>query len=337
MRAVRLHEFGIDGLRVDGIERPEPGPGEVLVAMKAASLNYHDLAAVLGLANPRMGLPRIPLSDGAGEVVEVGPGCSRWQCGDRVTSVFFEDWRAGRAAVEKMARVTGETVDGVMADYRVVPEHALMAVPEHLDWCQAATLPCAALTAWRALVVDGGVKAGDRVLLQGTGGVSLFALQFARLLGAETFMVSSSREKLERVAPLAPDHWLSYRDEPEWGRAVRKLTGGEGVDLVVEVGGAGTLSQSLRTLRIGGHVAMIGVLTGMSAPVETARIMALNARVQGLTVGSNEDFLAMNRAIARHRLEPCIGEVMGFEQLGEALALMQSGGHVGKICLEFTR
>lgn len=189
---------------------------------------------------------------------------------------------------------------------------------------------------WRALVVDGGVKAGDRVLLLGTGGVSLFALQFARLLGAETYMVSSSREKLEQVAPLAPDHWLSYRDEPEWGRAVRKATGGEGVDLVVEVGGAGTLSQSLRALRVGGHVAMIGVLTGMSAPLETARIMALNARVQGLTVGSGEHFRDMNRAIAAHALTPCIGRVLGFGDLPEALTLMQSGGHVGKIVLDFS-
>lgn len=335
MRTVRLREFGIGGLREEEAERPSPGPGEVLVAMKAASLNYHDLATVLGLANPRMGLPRVPLSDGAGEVVETGEGCTSWQAGDRVTSVFFPGWQSGRPGVEKMAAVTGETVDGVMAEYRVVPERALMTAPAHLDWCQAATLPCAALTAWRALVVDGGIKAGDRVLLQGTGGVSLFALQFARILGAETFMVSSSREKLARVAPLAPDHWLSYRDQPEWGRAVRKLTGGEGVDLVVEVGGAGTLSQSLRALRIGGHVAMIGVLTGMSAPVETARIMALNARVQGLTVGSTEDFADMNRAIAGHRIEPCVGEVMGFGALPEALTLMQSGGHVGKIVVDF--
>jgi NADPH:quinone reductase-like Zn-dependent oxidoreductase len=336
MRAVRLHQFGLKGLSVDQLEPPEPGPGEVLVAMRAASLNYHDLATVMGMANPRMELPRIPLSDGAGEVIATGRGCTALKTGDPVTTVFFQDWLSGRPALEKLGRVTGETVDGAMAEYALFPEQALMPAPDHLDWCQAATLPCAALTAWRALVVDGRAKPGDRVLIQGTGGVSLFALQFARILGLEVFMVSSSREKLERISPLAPDHWISYREEPEWGKVIRRLTGGRGVDLVVEVGGAGTLSQSLRALAVGGHVAMIGVLTGVSASVETARIMALNARVQGLTVGSREDFTAMNRAISQHRLSPVIGETLGFNDLPEALALMQAGKHLGKICLDFS-
>jgi len=335
MRTIELQQFGLDGLHEVTRDEPEPGPGEVRVRIRAASLNYHDLAAVLGMANPKMQFPRIPLSDGAGEVDAVGAGVTNRQVGERVTSLFFPDWQGGRPTFDKMSRVTGDTIDGVMAESVVVPAEAVMPVPDHLNAQEASTLPCAALTAWRALTDGEPVRPGERVLLQGTGGVSLFALQFCRLFGAETFMVSSGREKLDRIAPLEPDHWLSYKDEPEWGRAVRKLAGGSGVDRVVEVGGAGTLTQSLKALAVGGHVAMIGVLTGAAAPVETARMMALNARVQGLTVGSRDDFAAMNQALEQHQLRPCIGEVFGFSELGKGLQAMQAAQHVGKIVFDF--
>jgi NADPH:quinone reductase-like Zn-dependent oxidoreductase len=337
MRTLELQHFGLDGLQQVTRDEPEPGPGEVRVRMQAASLNYHDLAAVLGMANPKMQCPRIPLSDGAGEIDAVGAGVTDRQVGERVTSLFFPDWQGGRPTFDKMSRVTGDTIDGVMADAMVVPASAVMPVPEHLSQQEAATLPCAALTAWRALMDGDSVRSGDRVLLQGTGGVSLFALQLCKLLGAETYMVSSSRDKLDRVAPLEPDHWLSYKDEPEWGRAVRKLAGGSGVDRVIEVGGAGTLTQSLKALAVGGHVAMIGVLTGPAAPVETARMMALNARVEGLTVGSRDDFAAMNRALAQHRVRPCIGETLGFGDLRSGLEAMQAARHVGKIVFDFDK
>lgn len=335
MRTIELQQFGLDGLNEVTRDKPEPGPGEVRVRIQAASLNYHDLAAVLGMANPKMQFPRVPLSDGAGEIDAVGEGVTTRQVGERVTSLFFPDWQGGRPAFDKMSRVTGDTIDGVMAESVVVPASAVMPVPEHLGLQEASTLPCAGLTAWRALMDGDRVRPGDRVLLQGTGGVSLFALQFCQLLGAETFMVSSGREKLDRIAPLEPDHWLSYKDEPEWGRAVRKLAGGTGVDRVVEVGGAGTLTQSLKALAVGGHVAMIGVLTGAAAPVETARMMALNARVQGLTVGSRDDFAAMNRAIEQHGLRPVIGETLGFGDLRAGLEAMQAARHVGKIVFDF--
>lgn len=334
MRVVELVEFGLGGLRELERPVPEPGPGEVRVRMEAASINYHDLATVMGMANPRMPLPQVPLSDGAGVVDALGDGVEGLSPGQRVSSVFFPDWQAGRPSLAALRRVTGETVPGVLGEYRLAPASALMPAPAHLSAAQVATLPCAALTAWRAVVVEGKVKAGDRVLLQGTGGVSLFALQFARMLGAETFITSSSDDKLARARALGADHGINYRSEPKWGKAVRKLTGGEGVDLVVEVGGAGTLPESLNAVAIGGHISMIGVLTGVASTVPTAKIMALNATVRGITVGSREHFQAMNRAIALHSLEPVIGETLGFADLRQGLELMQSGGHFGKIVLQ---
>lgn len=334
MRAVELERFGLDGLVEKDRPVPEPGPGEARVRMQAASLNYHDLAAILGMANPKMPLPMVPFSDGAGEVDAVGGGVESLRVGERVTTSFFPRWQSGPPALEKMQPVTGETAPGALQEYLVVPAQSLIPAPEHLDARQAATLPCAALTAWRAVVVEGRVKAGDRVLLQGTGGVSLFALQFAKMLGAEVIITSSSDEKLQRAMALGADHGINYREDKDWGRTARRIAGGEGVELVVEVGGAGTLAESLRAVRIGGHVSMIGVLTGVSSTVPTARIMAMNLTVRGITVGSREHFEAMNRAISLHRLEPVIGEVFSMADARRALETMQAGGHFGKICVE---
>jgi NADPH:quinone reductase-like Zn-dependent oxidoreductase len=336
MRKVELLSFGLDGMRVSDAEAALPRAGEVAVRMQAASLNYHDLATALGFANPKMALPQVPLSDGAGVVEAVGEGVSDLKVGDRVCSLFFPSWQAGRPSFSVLRQVTGETVPGVLQDVLVAPSRSFVPMPAQMDFIAAATLPCAALTAWRAVVVEGRVKAGDRVLIQGTGGVSLFALQFARLLGAETFVISSADAKLAQAKALGADHLLNYRQEPNWGRAIRKLSGG-GVDLVVEVGGSGTLMQSLDAVCIGGHIAMIGVLTGVASQVSTAKIMAMNVTVGGITVGNREQFEEMNRAITLHQLQPVISQVFGFAELPQALKTLQAATHVGKLCFDFSR
>ncbi len=336
MKVIELTRFGLDGLVAAERPVPTPGHGEVLVRLKGASLNFHDIATLLGMANPRMKLPCVPLSDGAGEIAGLGAGVTGLTIGTRVASTFFPRWQSGAPTRWKLSDVPGEQRDGCWADYVVLPADAVVPVPEHLTDLEAATLPCAALTAWRAVVVEAKVKAGDRVLLQGTGGVSLFALQFAKLLGAETIITSSSDEKLARAQALGADHTINYKTTPQWGKRARELSGGEGVDLVVEVGGSGTFNESLNALKIGGHISMIGVLTGVADVIPTAKIMSMNAAVKGITVGSREDFLAMNRAIAVAKLKPVIGQVLPFAQAKEAYALMQRGGHFGKIAIDLT-
>ena len=333
MKQVLLEQFGLDGLRQQESPCPEPGPGQVRVRWRHASLNYHDLAAVLGMANPRMPLPQVPLSDGAGHIDAVGEGVGQWQVGDAVTSRFFPHWDAGRPSLSVLRQVTGETVPGVATEYAVLDAKAVLAAPGHLTSEEAACLPCAALTAWRAVVEEAAIGPGQRVLVQGSGGVSLFAAQFAHLLGAEVFAISSQDERLAVLAGLGARHGINYRQTPEWGKAVRRLTGGAGVDLVVEVGGAGTLAQSLEAVAVGGHISMIGVLTGLAAPVSTARIMAMNVTVRGVTVGNGEQQRAMHRALALHGLRPHIGARFALHEMREALALMQASGHTGKICI----
>ena len=231
--------------------------------------------------------------------------------------------------------VPGEHVDGCLQDYMLLSEQAVVKAPHHLSDAEVATLPCAALTAWRSVVVEGQVKAGDKVLLQGSGGVSVFALQFCRMLGAEVIMTTSSEEKAASLLELGAHHVVNYREHPEWSKRVRELSGGAGVDHVVEVGGSGTFNQSLRSIRIGGHISMIGVLTGVADVIPTALIMSLNATVKGITVGSRDDFEAMNRAISVAGIKPVIGQTLAFEEAAQAYRLMQSGGHFGKICLRY--
>jgi NADPH:quinone reductase-like Zn-dependent oxidoreductase len=315
------------------VERPTPapGPGEVLVGVRAVSLNYRDLMVVKGFYNPKMRLPRIPCSDGAGEVVAVGADVTLWKPGDRVTGIFMQNWFDGPLTANKARGALGGDVDGMLTDFIVLKEPGLVAIPDHLSYQEAATLPCAAVTAWNALAT-GELKPGSTVLIQGTGGVSIFALQFARLRGARVLGISSSYEKLERASSMGLDAGLNYRDNPDWDRWALDKTGGEGVDLVVEVGGAGTLPRSLRAIRPGGTVAQVGVLTQSADPFPIPLILHKIARIHGIYVGSRRNFVEMNRAIALAELRP-VGEEFDWRQAREALDRMEEASHFGKLVL----
>jgi NADPH:quinone reductase-like Zn-dependent oxidoreductase len=332
MKVVSFDRFDIDALTVSERPEPQPGPGQVLVRLKAWSLNYRDLLVVTGQYNPRLKLPFVPLSDGAGEVVGVGPGVRRVKVGDRVAGCFMQDWTAGPLSDAQAKSALGGGREGVLAEYGVLEEDGVVPVPPHLSDEEAATLPCAAVTAWHALVSSGQVKSGDTVLVQGTGGVSLFALQFARLHGARVIATSGQADKLARVLKMGASDGINYKQTPEWGDKVRELSGGAGVDHVVEVGGAGTLNQSLRAVRMGGHIALIGVLAG-PGNVHTMPILMKSVRVQGIYVGSRAMFEAMNRAIALHQLRPVVDRVFAFAEIRQALRHMESATHFGKICL----
>jgi NADPH:quinone reductase-like Zn-dependent oxidoreductase len=331
MKAYEIRDgFGLEALRLGERPDPRPGPGEVLLKIKAASLNYRDLLVVKGAYNPKMSLPRIPCSDAVGEVIAVGPDTSRVKVGQRVAGLFMPAWLEGEVTDAKARSALGGAVDGLLAEQAVLSEEAVVAVPEHLSDEEAATLPCAAVTAWNGLVTAGHIKPGDSVLVQGTGGVSLFALQFARLAGARVIATSSSEEKLAKVRALGASDGINYRTTAEWGEQVRKLTGGRGVDHVIEVGGAGTLAQSLRAVRTGGHIALIGVLTG-HGQFNPVPILMKGVRVTGIFVGSRDMFEAMNQAIALHQLHPVVDRVFPFAEAPDAFRYMESAAHIGKI------
>jgi NADPH:quinone reductase-like Zn-dependent oxidoreductase len=324
--------FGLDALKLVERPQPQPGPNEVLLKVRAVSLNYRDLLVVKGLYNPKMPLPRVPVSDAVGEVVGVGAGVTRVKHGERVAGLFMQKWLCGPVTDAAARSALGGAIDGLLAEYVVLHEDGVTPVPEHLTEEEAATLPCAALTAWNALFEEGRVKPGDSVLVQGTGGVSLFALQFARLAGARVIATSSSDAKLGRAKGLGASDGVNYKTTPEWGDAVRKLTDGAGVDQVVEVGGAGTLPQSLRAVRTGGTISLIGVLSG-AGQVNPTPVLMKNVRVQGIFVGSRAMFEAMNRAVALHKLRPVVDRVFPFAEAVEALRYMESGAHFGKIVI----
>jgi NADPH:quinone reductase-like Zn-dependent oxidoreductase len=332
MRAVEIGAFGLDNLAV--AERPDPRPGstQILLRMRAASLNYRDLLTVQGKYNPKLKLPLIPCSDGVGEVVELGEGVTRVRVGDRVCPIFAQQWLAGEPTREKARSTLGGPLDGTLVELMAVDQEGLVKVPDHLTDEEAASLPCAAVTAWNALMA-GGVKAGDTVLVQGTGGVSLFALQFAKALGARVIATSSSDQKLVRVREMGAAEGINYRETPDWGARAKELTGGVGVDLVVEVGGAGTLDQSLRAVRFGGAISLIGNLAGIDAQVRLTLIFMQHVRMLGIFVGHRESFEAMNRAIAVHGLRPVVDRVFPLEESRAAFELMAAGGHFGKICI----
>jgi NADPH:quinone reductase-like Zn-dependent oxidoreductase len=333
MKYFEIPRFGLDALTIREKDTPRPASGEVLVRVHANSLNYRDLRVVQGLYDPKMPLPRIPLSDAAGEVVEIGPGVTRFHTGDRVAAIFMQTWIAGPPNESYGASALGGAIDGVLSDYVVLNENALVAIPEHLSYEEAATLPCAGVTAWNALVRQSRVKPGETVLVQGTGGVSLFALQFARMAGARVIATSSSGAKLEKARALGASDGVNYRDTPQWAKAVKQATAGKGVDHVVEVGGAGTLTQSLHAVRTGGHINVIGVLSGVSGELSMALILHKSPQLHGIYVGSREMFEEMNRAIALHRMRPIVDRVFSFEEIGAALSYLESGAHFGKIVI----
>jgi NADPH:quinone reductase-like Zn-dependent oxidoreductase len=322
---------GLDRIMIEERSPPEPKAGEVLVRVRASSLNFHDFAVVAGMIRATDG--RIPMSDGAGEVTAVGAGVTAWKVGDRVLSLFFPNWSAGEPALPCLLGVPGDQADGFAAEEVAVAATALTRPPEGWSFEEAATLPCAALTAWRALFVEARIRPGDVVLTQGTGGVSIFALQFAKAAGAVVISTSSSADKLERLRALGADHLINYKDEPEWGRAAAALTGGRGVEVVVEIGGAGTLTQSIHACRIGGHIALIGVLAGIAGEVPTALVMSKNVRIQGITVGSRQDQLDMIAAVEANGLRPVIDSTYPLGRIAEAFAHQVSQRHFGKICL----
>jgi NADPH:quinone reductase-like Zn-dependent oxidoreductase len=331
MRAWQISSFGVDSLEFTDRPSPVPGPGEVLVRVHAISLNYRDLMVVKGLYNPKMQLPRIPCSNGAGEVVSVGDGVTRWNPGDRVAGIFMQNWLDGPATPAKIKGALGGDIDGMLAEQVVLNESGLVAIPEHLSFEEAATLPCAAVTAWNALV-HANLRAGQTVLVQGTGGVSIFVIQFARLMGARVLGISGSPGKLERARSLGLDAALNYRETPDWDRWVSEQTGGEGADIIVEVGGMGTLPRSLRALRMGGFIAQIGVLTSPGEALPLPLILHKQARIQGIYVGSRRDFEEMNKAITLAKLKP-VTETFAWDQAREVLRRMEQRTHFAKLVL----
>ena len=332
MRAYQLLQgTSIDGLVKTDLPMPKPGPGQVLVKVAACSLNFRDLAIALGTYRMPVKPNLIPLSDGAGEVVEIGAGVTRVKVGDRVAGCFFQRWIAGPMTADTHASALGGGIDGMLVEYVVLEEHGVVKVPTHLSYQEAATLPCAAVTAWHALAEHARIVAGETVLVQGTGGVSIFALQFARLMGARVIATSSSEQKLARAKELGAAHGVNYKTTPEWDKAVVAWSGG-GVDHVVEVGGPGTLAQSLRAIRIGGKITLIGVLSG-AAEINPMLIFARRANLQGISVGSMQMFEAMNRAIAVSGLKPVIDKVFGFDDAPAAYRHLQSARHFGKVVI----
>lgn len=334
MRAFEIQSFGVANIAL--VERPDPvpGPGQVLVRLHAASLNFRDHLMIAGLYNPKQKLPLIPLSDGVGDVVAVGPGVDR-KIGERVLGCFFQRWHARPVPrdVNQIRSTLGGPLDGCLATHVLLDADAVVKAPDYLSNEEAATLPCAALTAWSALVTQGQLSPGEVVVVQGTGGVSLFALQISKLCGAQVIITSSSDEKLERARALGADWTINYRRTPEWGKAVRDCLGGLGADHIVEVGGGGTVEQSLRAVRPGGTVSVIGVLAGPAAPLNLLPVLMQNVRLQGVLVGTRTEFEAMNRAFAAHQLRPVVDRTFDFEAAPEAVQHLASGGHFGKVTI----
>jgi NADPH:quinone reductase-like Zn-dependent oxidoreductase len=333
---MKLYEItepkGIDSLKLTERPTPKPGAGEVLIRVRAVSLNYRDLAIVKGALARMMKMPLIPTSDGAGEVIETGAGVTQWKKGDRVAGIFTQGWLAGPPFAGMYSTALGGGVDGMLAEYVVLRESGLVRIPEYMSFEEAATLPCAAVTSWNALVTEGHLEPGDSVLVMGTGGVSIFALQFAKMYGARIIATSSSDAKLKRLKEMGASDLINYKTTPDWDKAVLEATGGEGVDHVVEIGGAGTLPKSINAVKTGGIVSLIGILSG-AGQIDPMPLLFKNARVQGIMVGSREMFEQMNRAMAVNNVRPVIDKVFPFDQARDAYRHLESGAHFGKVCI----
>lgn len=335
MRVFQIEgDWGMENLNLSRRPEPTAGPGQVLVRMKASSLNYRDLVVPgRGYGSYTGNLPLIPVSDGSGVVSAVGDGVTRVAVGDRVCPSYFQRWISGEPDLERLTQSLGGPIDGTMTETMCLSEQGVVKVPDHLSDVEAASLPCAALTAWSALTMNGGTKPGDRVLVQGCGGVALFAVQFAKLLGAHVTVITSSEERMERVRQMGADAVVNYRAVPEWAKATRDITAGRGYDLIVELGGEKTLPQSLRCIRPGGVIAMIGILSGSSMATALGLIITRQVRLQGVTVGNRDGFEAMMRAIQQHKLKPVVDRTFAFEELKDAMAYLKSGVQFGKVCI----
>jgi NADPH:quinone reductase-like Zn-dependent oxidoreductase len=334
MKTYEINEFGIENLTLAEREKPEPKAREVLVKFHAASLNYRDLMMVKGFYNPKLKTPRVPLSDGAGEVVAVGESVTKWKVGMRVMPIFMQGWLDGAIDFSKARTALGGDLDGCLREFGAFDENGLVGIPEHLSYEEASTLPCAAVTAYNALFCSGSLKSHETVLLQGTGGVSIFALQFASLYGERSIITSSSDEKLERAKNLGADDLINYKTTEDWDTAVLELTEKRGVDHVVEVGGAGTMQKSVNAVKMGGHIAVIGVLAGKGEFNPTAVLMKV-VKMQGIFVGSRQMFEDMNRMLCLHNhLKPIIDKTFEFDEVKAAFKYMESGSHFGKIVVK---
>jgi NADPH:quinone reductase-like Zn-dependent oxidoreductase len=333
---MKLYEIvepkGIDSLKLSERPTPKLGPGEVLMRVRAVSLNYRDLAMVKGGLARMMKLPLVPVSDGAGEIVETGPGVVRLKKGDRVAAIFTQGWLSGPPYAGMYSSSLGGGIDGMLTEYVVLREDGFVRIPDYMTFEDAATLPCAAVTSWYALITEGHVRAGDTVLVMGTGGVSIFAMQIALIHGARVIATSSSDAKLERLKKLGASEVVNYKTTPAWDKRVLEVTGGLGVDHVVEVGGAGTLPQSINAVKTGGVVSLIGILSGAGS-VDPMPLLFKNARIQGILVGSREMFEEMNRAFEVNRVQPIIDKVFSFDQAREAYRHLESGAHFGKVVI----
>jgi len=334
MKLYEIHETkGIDSLAKSEKDIPKPGPGEVLIRVHAVSLNYRDLLILQGKYMRGLKVPLIPMSDGAGEVADIGPGVTRFRRGDRVAGIFMQTWLSGPVSPTVPRSALGGSIDGMLAEYVVLNESGVVQIPAHLSYEEAATLPCAGVTAWNALT-DWGLTPGSTVLVQGTGGVSIFALQFAKLAGARVIATSSSDDKLKKVTELGASDGINYKSNPNWDSRATELTGGIGVDHVIEVGGPGTIARSMNAVRVGGRISVIGLLSGTDVTVSPMPILGKQIQVQGIFVGSRDMFEEMNRAISLHRLRPVVDRVFEFDDAGDALRYMESGKHFGKVVIK---
>ena len=327
--------WGYDNLKVSTRPDPKPAAGQVLLRMKASAINYRDLLVPDRGYGQRTGtLPLIMLGDGVGEVVEIGAGVTRVKAGDRALPCFCQAWISGAPTPERMSRSLGGPADGTMADYMCLSEQAIAKAPAYLSDLEAASLPCAALTAWSAVVTHDTLGPGSKILVQGTGGVALFAIQIAKMLGAHVTVISSSDEKIERAKKLGADAAINYTTTPEWYKATRDITGPAGYDHIVELGGEKTLPQSLRCIKPGGTLSMIGVLSGGVMSAQLGLVVTRQVRLQGITVGNRDGFEAMLQAFDQHKVKPVVDRAFAFEELKEALGYLKSGAHFGKVCIQ---
>jgi NADPH:quinone reductase-like Zn-dependent oxidoreductase len=336
MRVFQVEDnWAMENVRVGTRPDPQPEAGQVRLKMKASAVNYRDLLVPQrGYGSRMKALPLIMLSDGVGIVESTGAGVTLLNIGDRVCPLFFQSWVNGAPNKKRLSLSLGSEIDGTMAEFMVLSENGVAPAPVHLDDMEAASLPTAAVTAWRALITEGGIASGDKVLVQGTGGVSLFALQFAKMLDAVVIVISSSDDKLARVREMGANETINYRKVPEWGKRAREIAGGEGIDHIVEVGGQGTLPQSLRAIRAGGTISLIGVLSGGTMDLPLGPVVTRHVRFQGITVGNRDDFIKMAAAMTQRKLKPVIDRVFAFEDLRIALDYLSSGKHFGKICIK---